>query len=251
MTCLGIPIPGCVRELLLEPPICFPVGEDAKLLDLIKQFSRELKRPEDEIKQACNLASSLSDLIVILERPRAGQKYDVAFNQFVRECATLKALDELIRFGSKGARSIHTVTVLDAFSFTLNKSDSKIAPRCHQLIEEILKLKKPRVIVCCWSGQCDNEFVSRFKSQGVGIWPLRDRAEIGTSSATLVRSFHPSTVIHFRKRSPYSQVLLVCYFVLAFAELSASKEHPGWIKEACYESSKLVPPASSTADPKR
>ena len=111
---------------------------------------------------------------MVLERPRAGQKYNVTFDQFVRECPTLKAVDELIRFGSKGARSIHTVTVLDAFSFAPNRSGSIPAVRCHQLIEEILKFKKPKVVVCCWSGLCEHPFASQFKSRGVGTWPLNE-----------------------------------------------------------------------------
>ena len=202
MICLDIPIPGCVQELLREPPICFPREEDSRILDLIKNFGAEFGRPKDEIKQSCSLASGPSDLIIILERPRAGQKYDATFDQFVRECPSLKAVDELIRFTSKGARSIHTVTILDAFSFASTGSVPISTTRCHQLIEEILESKKPKVVVCCWSGLCENPFVSQFKSHSVGTWPLRAPVKIGTRSTAVIQSFHPATAVCYRQRPP-------------------------------------------------
>lgn len=240
MICLGIPIPTCVQELLLEPPICFPRVEDAEILGYIERFGRELGRPEDEIKQVCSLASGPSDLIIILERPHEKQKYNVAFNQLIRECPTLKAVDELIRFSSKGARSIHTVTVLDAFPFTPDRRDLETAKHCHELIEKILRLKKPSVVVCCWTGQCENAFVSQFKSRGVGTWPLQHTKKIWTSSTAFVRSFHPSTVVNFRKRSPYSRMLLIFHFVLAFAKLGGCNKLPRGIEIVCHRSAKLV-----------
>ncbi len=238
MICLDIPVPGCVQELLREPPVCFPREEDGRIVDCIKNLGTEFGRPEDEIKQACNLASGLSDLIIILERPRKGQKYDVAFDQFVRECPTLKAVDELIKFSTKGARSIHTVTLLDAFPFSPNESVSIPVERCHRLIEEILKLKRPKVVVCCWKGVCENLFISQFQSVGVGTWPLRSQLDIGISSTTLIRSFHPAAAICYRQRSPYTRLLLICHFVLAFAELTGSRTPPEWIKTVCDESAK-------------
>lgn len=240
MVCLGIPVPRCVQELLREPPICFPRGEDAEILGNIEEFGRDLGRPEDEINQACSLASGPSDLIIILERPHEKQKYDVAFDRFIRECPTLKAVDELIRFGSNGARSIHTVTVLDAFSFAPDKGDLKTTKRCHELIERILRRKRPRVVVCCWKGECENVFVSQFMSRGVGTWPILHTAEIETSSTALVRSFHPSTVVNFRKLSPYSRMLLICHFVLAFAKLGGCNKLPRGIEIVCHRSAKLV-----------
>ena len=247
MACLDIPIPECVRELLLEPPVCFPKLEDAQILDSIRRFGNELGRTHHEIEKACCLASGFSDIIIILERPRPSSthEYRAPFDEFVRECRTLATVDELIRFASKGARSIHTVTVINAFFFTPDKNDDTAnADRCHHLVEVILKTKRPRVVLCCWRGLRGNDFVSRFRSHGVGTWPVRDKESIEGSSAILIRSFHPSTVVNYRKLSPYSRMLLIYHFVLAFGELSRPQQYPQWLYDLCNESSRLVPPYS-------
>jgi hypothetical protein len=90
-------------------------------------------------------------LIIILERPKGihARSYGVKFEKFVADCNTLWAVDELIRLAAKGARSIHTVTVLDAFSYKPSKNTSILDERCHQLLGQVLRIKKPKVILCC------------------------------------------------------------------------------------------------------
>ena len=89
MICLDIPIPHCTQDLLQEPPICFPVEEDIKTLQLLRDFGEEFGCPTAEIEQACNLASGTSDLVVILERPHIRQTFTLPFHEFVRDCPTL------------------------------------------------------------------------------------------------------------------------------------------------------------------
>lgn len=173
-SCLDIPVPRYVQHLLREPPVCMPRGEDAKVLDLIREFGLQLRCPENEIKQACHLASGGSDVMVILERPRPPSKknnYSASFNEFVKSSPTLSAVDELIRYSSKGARSSHTVTVVDGFTFKINKHGEKpLDNACYDLLEKLLKLKQAKVVLCCWQeeGRCSNPFVHLFKSLGVG-----------------------------------------------------------------------------------
>lgn len=237
--CLDIPVPRCVREILLEPPVCPPRDEDNKVLDLIKSFGLRFHRPEDEIKQACNLASGLSDLAIILERPREDQPFSSNFDEFVEECETLKRVDELIRLGSKGARSIHTVTVLDAFSFSPKPKDREnpklpLPPPdedCQELIEQIVKLKRPKVIVACWQGACGNPFVLRFKSLGVGTFPIFTGAVVITQKTTVIQSFHPGCVLNYDVSfKAYCRMLLMCHFIIAFRVLAGSTEIPAWIE---------------------
>ncbi|EXK26760.1 hypothetical protein FOXG_15913 [Fusarium oxysporum f. sp. lycopersici 4287] len=117
MLCLDIPVPRCVQKLIFEPPVCLSTLQDIKAVNLIRKFGDEFGRRRDEIDQACSLASGLSDVVILLERPHESQTYHGTFGEFVKRCKTLKSVDELIRFSSKGARSIHTVTVLDALCF--------------------------------------------------------------------------------------------------------------------------------------
>ena len=62
-------------------------------------------------------------------------------------CKTLWAVNELIRFTTNGARSIYTVTVLDAFSFKPNEESHIPDERCHQLLAEILRAKRLKVVI--------------------------------------------------------------------------------------------------------
>jgi hypothetical protein len=100
-------------------------------------------------------------------------------------------VDELIRFSTKGARSIHTVTILDAFSFKHYTTQVKPSDEeCHLLLEKILKAKKPKVVLCCWKDKeeikCNNEFVAQFMSRGVGWQSIRDEALIESHVSVIV-----------------------------------------------------------------
>ena len=155
MTCLDIPLPSCLQELLRAPPVALGNTADHEVLELIKSFGRELGRSEVEVMHACNLASGPADVVGILERPHSNQNYSLNFEQLVSDCKTLRAVDDLIRFATKGTRSIHTVTVLDAFSFKSSKAESHPSDEaCHEILKQILQVKKPRVVLCCWSGDC-------------------------------------------------------------------------------------------------
>lgn len=120
-------------------------------LKILRNFGKEFRLPRDEIDHACNLTSGPSDVVVILERPRSRKFHDygLPFPRFVDCCKTLWAVNELIRFASNGARSIHTVTVLDAFSFKPKGDIHILDERCHQLLAEILQAKKPKVVIRC------------------------------------------------------------------------------------------------------
>jgi hypothetical protein len=237
MLCLDIPVPRCVQQLISEPPVCLSNEQDIKAVNLIRNFGNEFGRRRDEIDQACSLASGPSDMVILLERPHKSQTYQGTFGDFVKRCETLKRVDELIRFSSKGARSIHTVTVLDTFSFKPEDSTPIPPERCHQLIEEILKVKKPKVVLCCWNQRCEYPFVAQFKSHGVGTWPFRHEVDIEGFSTIVMRSFHPAAAVCYdESRKACCRTLLICHFVLAFAQLAGSTAVPEWMEMVCENS---------------
>ncbi|KAF1739488.1 hypothetical protein CRV24_001423 [Beauveria bassiana] len=249
MACLDIPIPKNLARLVKNPPFCRPRVEDIQVLDLIRKFGQDLNRPNDEIEQALNLASGPSDVMVILERPREKHPYSASFDAFVQDCPALRAVNEMIQFASNGTRSIHTVTVVDAYTFKPHlKNNMPTKPtneQCYELLEQIVKLKAPESLLCCWtdskSGEngCNNAFVRGLMSVGVGTWPIMDRVELvaASRSSTLVRSFHPSYAVYHNEKRVYARMLLVCHFVLAFAALSGLSAVPGWMRAICNGSS--------------
>lgn len=221
--CLGIPIPLSVQALPLSPPASFHHLGDLSSLQALRDFGREFDVPCDEIDQACNLASGPSDVIVILERPktRTSHEYRHPFSRFVGNCNTLWAVDELIRFATCGARSIQTVTVLDAFSFK-PKDRSRIPDeRCHQLLAEILRAKRPKVVLRCHRDAYKDPWMKQFEFPGEEYKFVRTEVRAGADYRTIVlQSFHPSLAVNNAARRPEYRCLLIYHFVAAFAELS-------------------------------
>jgi len=143
-----------MRELPRAPPVISADAADKEVLRLLRAFGKEFNCSEGEITQACNLASGPSDIVVILERPAPNHNYEATFEEFVSDCKTLKAVDELIRFATNRARSIYTVSILDTFSFKTRKTWSRPSDEeCNQLLSRILRIKKPKVVLGSWSGE--------------------------------------------------------------------------------------------------
>lgn len=86
MDCIDIALPYYMQILPKAPPVSLGNSNDYEALELIKSFGRRLSQPEDEIAQACNLASGPADPAIIFERPHRRQ---YSFEQFVTNCSTL------------------------------------------------------------------------------------------------------------------------------------------------------------------
>ena len=221
-----------MQDLPRAPPVALGNTNDHEVLAILRNFGKRLCRPENEILQACNLASGPADLAVILERPGPNQDYSISFEQFVADCKTLKAVDDLIKFATKGARSIYTVTVLDAFSFKPLKDQPQPSnEECQELVAEVLLIKRPRVLLCCWSGGCTDHWVNQFRSFGVGRLPLQSQGVIKEHPVIIVRSFHPAKAVCYEKCNADYRVLLIYHFISAFAELGKPIRMPEWISK--------------------
>jgi hypothetical protein len=166
-TCLDIPIPQSVRALAKTTPICLSAPADHETIEILGELGKMFGCPKDEIKQAQNLAAGLLDIVIILERPRPRKYHEcnVSFDDFVEKCATLRAVDELIRFASRGARIIHTTTIINAFSFQPDKEATERDQECHEVLARILKAKKPKVILRCHSQEYKNEWLKCIQQQ--------------------------------------------------------------------------------------
>ena len=221
--CLGISIPLSVQALPRTPPASFHHPGDLTSLQALKDFGKEFDVPCDEIDQACNLASGPADIVVILKRPktRKSHEYGHPFPQFVRRCKTLRAVDELIQFATNGARSIHTVTVLDAFSFKPDDKSYIPDERCHQLLADIIRAKKPKVVIRCHTGGYNDPWMKHFELPSKEYQFVRKELEAGGNhKITILQSFHPSLAINYAARRPEYRCLLIYHFIAAFAELS-------------------------------
>ncbi|KFY05751.1 hypothetical protein V492_08317 [Pseudogymnoascus sp. VKM F-4246] len=227
-----------VDEILMDYS---PYGgsKDVKTTLLLREprkFGRKFNRNENEIVQACNLAAGYSDVVVILERPAKHHDYDLDFDEFVTTCDTLNAVDKFIKFATNETRSIENVSVFDALSFKPFASATRPSnDECYSLLENMLKTKKPKVVICCWSdrsAKCNNDFVKHFL--GGGFQRQSRWVTVNTEwdpSLAVVRSFHPSTAVNFKKYNPDYQILLIYHFIAAFSKLGQSIQEPLWLED--------------------
>jgi hypothetical protein len=220
--CLQIPIPQCPRQLPRTPPICIACQGDLETIQILRDFGNERDRYKDEIIQACNLTSGLSDIVVILERPRhINHPCNVSFNEFVKVWPTLKSVDQLIRFASNGTRSIHTVTILNAFSYQPDGGQFALDYRCEQILAKLLQAKKPKVIIHCHNTLYNDPWMRRFNFPKGSYHLKREIVEITHDHrAIVIPSLHPSHAINHVKYKPELQILLMYHFVDAFHALN-------------------------------
>jgi hypothetical protein len=219
---------------------------DIKSLEILRDFGQKFQVPCDEIDHACNLASGPSDAVIILERPRSRNNHDygLPFSQFIDSCKTLWAVNELIRYVTNGARSIHTVTVLDAFSFKPKERSYLPDERCHQLLAEILRVKRPKVIIRCHRGEYNDPWMKQFELPGKDYELVRREIQLDENHTTIVlQSFHPSIAVNNDFRRPEYRCLLIYHFVVAFAELSGEsqlQEDAEGIRQLCNDKRYLI-----------
>ncbi|KAH8802776.1 hypothetical protein F5884DRAFT_803017 [Xylogone sp. PMI_703] len=236
--CLGIPVPRCVQVLPCTPPVSFYHQGDIESLELLRNFGKHFACAENEINHACYLASGPSDVVVILQRPkpRKYHNYDYPFPQFVDHCETLRAVDQLIQYATNGARSIHTVTVLDAFSFKPNKDDDIPDEECHQLLAEILRRKMPKIVIRCHTDEYKDPWMKQFELAREDYKLLRKEIQVDENhTITVLQSFHPAIAVYHAKYQPEYRCLLIYHFIAAFSELSGASQ----LNEAAEEIRKL------------
>ncbi|KAJ9651578.1 hypothetical protein H2201_009270, partial [Coniosporium apollinis] len=157
--------------------------------------------------------------------------HSASFEQFVLDCKTLYAVDELIRLSTNGARSIHTVTVLDAYSYKPKNGDIP-DERCHQLLAQMLKAKKPKVVIRCHiDGYCDS-WMGGVELPAVDYKFVQRKVEIDENhTAVVIQSFHPSIAVNNADYRPEFRALLMYHFIAAFAELSRPFRFPDSAEE--------------------
>lgn len=101
-------------------------------------------------------------------------------------------MDALIQFATNGVRSIHTVTVLDAYSFKPNDESRIPDERCHQLLADILRAKKPKVVIRYHREEYKDTWMKQFELPGKEYKFLRTEFRTDGNQKTIIfQSFHP------------------------------------------------------------
>lgn len=238
---LGIPTPESLRGLIGAPPPCLPSPGDVAAVKITGDLGTDLGRPADEVTQGENLADGLSDIVIILQRPvhRRRHNFGVVFADFVKNSPTLSAVDELIRFATAGARSIHDVSVVNAFPFQPKESppERERERAGHEALARILQAKKPKVILKCHCEGYWDEWLKRIELPGRDYRLERKEIKLTEEHTTVVlHSFHPSCAVNNADCRPEFRALLMYHFVAAFSELTSEFTLPDVaekIRELC------------------
>jgi len=110
----------------------------------------------------------LDDLIIVLERPARDHDYNQTFEVFVADSPVLRGVNEVIKFVTHGARSIFNTTVLDAFPFKpLDEAGGPPDSECHDMVQAVLKVIKPKTILTCCPNISGDHDLSRLKGADV------------------------------------------------------------------------------------
>ena len=177
--------------MVTVPPVALGNDNDHNAVQLIRSFRENLMKPQSMIQHACNLASGPSDIVIILERMFEDPYYE---RKEIAQSPTLRAVDDMIRRSTKGTRNLWTVSVLDAYTFKPGKTTiSPTDEACHQMIWEVLNLKKPRVILTCWDPvDSPSTYLSPFGIVGLECHERIKNEFIDDFMTTIVRSPDPS-----------------------------------------------------------
>ncbi|CAP79854.1 hypothetical protein PCH_Pc12g02270 [Penicillium rubens Wisconsin 54-1255] len=215
-------IPRCLREMTQSPPLCLHQQKDIQAIQILREHGQESGCSYHSTTQAIDLASGLSDVIVILERPRTEISHspNQSYADFVNGCHTLKAVDELLRFASRGTRDIGTVTVVNAFSLQPDKNALKADLRCEEILAQFIQMKRPQIIIHCTNTKYGSPWMRRFNFGGDPYRVRSEHIEIDDGhTAIVIPSFHPSHAINYYKHRLELRVLLMYHFALAFHSL--------------------------------
>ncbi|KAH8689779.1 hypothetical protein GQ44DRAFT_230099 [Phaeosphaeriaceae sp. PMI808] len=219
---LGIAIDHRLRQLF-HPVLRKEVREvglhQEKIYDLGRSLWRRNEQvPRDEVLVTMQLASPafIGGLVVVLFQPPNSLPYDLGLATTVQSCPTLAALNEGFRVVTCGSLSLKDITTVDSLPFIRPKD--KLPPgfkaNWHLQVFEILRVKRPDVILCMWQ---DKDAISTklesVRSIGVGRVFENSAVEVQLGSgqmATKVNAFHPSyATYHHPTVSCFRQLLLL------------------------------------------
>ncbi|PVH94444.1 hypothetical protein DM02DRAFT_661061 [Periconia macrospinosa] len=220
--CLGIAIDHRLRKLFR--PVLQNQGREFGLhQDKIVGLGRSLLRgneqvPKDELLVTRQLASpaSIGGLVVVLLKPPNSLPYHYGLDLTVQSCPTLAALDEGFRVVTCGSLSLEDITTVDSLPFIRPKDKLPPGFKRNRYLQvfEILKAKRPDVILCMW--QDKDAIGTKLESvQSIGVGKIFENSageiQLGPGlMATKVNAFHPSyAMYHHPTFSCFRQLLLL------------------------------------------
>jgi hypothetical protein len=226
--CLNIPIDHRLRALL--QPHLAKIG---KHVDLFEQYGNSLQDAgkaitlqEIQFGRKLAMPRTKGGVVILLERPPKHQRYDGDFDHVVQQCATLRAIDDVLR--NICGSSLEETSCFDAFPFQNGvRGDNDF--EAYEVFKEMMKEKKPEVVLCCYRSP-DATLFDFISSIGVGKMHTR-QFPLGGQFCTPVNAFHPSLAVNYNKSESCFRNLYILEALKAFHEIDGAWTDQDWMHE--------------------
>ncbi|KAJ5901443.1 hypothetical protein N7495_001971 [Penicillium taxi] len=164
---------------------------------------------------------------IVLLQPHSKQDNSNGFLADRRDCKTLEALSDLITAVSNAKLGFDDISVFDAIPLldeTAQGPNISISTRiedAHSVFADMVKAKRPEIVLCCFQTETHNTLARQLCSRGVGKSFNDDMTTPKPIEPGLclrrVNAFHPSYAVNRYPIFCSFKQLLVLEFTKAFA----------------------------------
>ncbi|EMC97235.1 hypothetical protein BAUCODRAFT_444728 [Baudoinia panamericana UAMH 10762] len=243
MRCLDIPTDHRLRKILnCQPKLQQSSGERSDHLRILEKFGQGILRsaqasavsvPELDFCLELARPETTGGIVVVLQHPDFSQIYSDGFAAEEARCRTLRAVKELVQFGSGGTRDTDCVSILDCMPFaTDDYNGSEFHKEGQRIFLRALEAKRPDVVISCFRTETPERFLRLLQGSGIGRPPREPILSFPGKrySFTRISVFHPGYVVnHVRTESCFRRLL-----ALEFAK-GFGIWHETWKEEAWME----------------
>jgi hypothetical protein len=254
MRCLEIPVDH--RLVKFIDVLIFPsFNDESSHLDILETFGRTAKRNGEPISSAefhhgLELAGpgTKGGVLVALLRPPRNQTFDKGFTADLCSCRTTHAFQELVTTASGGKMTADDISAFDTLPYSPEGSDEyDLIKRAEQTFSDMVKAKKPEVVLCCYQGDSADKFIGGLRSLGVGQVFDDPCLQISADcTITRVNAFHPSYAVNYQPTYSCFRRLLLLEFVKVFSHWTGKWKEEAWMDKLRSDCATLARKLSST-----
>jgi hypothetical protein len=207
-------------------------NEAEKVPPLELDFALQLARPE-----------ITGGILIVLLHPDSSQKFNSGYLTESEKCPTLKAVFEIIEVVSNGYLSEESVSIFDSLPFMVENYDaSAVHRKSQETFLEMLKAKKPEVVISCFGGESHLKEVISIRKRGIGqTFTPQSLCLVPEYRTMRVSAIHPSYVVNRVATESCFKRLLVLEFAHGFGVWRNSWNEEEWmrdLRELCREKSR-------------
>lgn len=209
------------------------------LADLPRRIYHEKNITGPEIQFAQDLAApaTTGGILILVERPSNGHKYGARFDTIIENCATLKAVNELLQIVSGGACNIRNTSVFDFMPF-INEGSERDTDKNREIAQQacwaMIEEKKPDIVLCC-SGEMQEELVpelEEYRGNGRNQWFHVDLSGgLDTLGNNKLNVFRPSYAVDFQPTYSVFRDFFVLEFTHAIGLLRGDWKNENWMED--------------------